>query len=233
METVRYKSAFNDSDTLNPRLYQHDFLHIKKLLDVLIQSIGFYLKDKESLEIVDIACGTKPYFPLFKGKAQEYIGLDIEKSKAVDIVSSAEKLPFADNQFDVALCTQALEHIRDYQAAVDEMYRTLKLNGIAFLSTIGVWEIHGAPHDYWRFTEWGLREVFNKYKEVEVIKNGGAVLCFFQILNIYLYKLNKYPLINLIAKLMTVINNLLGWHLDKLLEKHAFFVGNYLVVAKK
>lgn len=221
--------------SLRLKLYDLWFLSVNKKIDVLTLAIDRYLNDKKSLKIVDIACGTKPYYPLFKKKAKEYIGIDIDikKSEFVDIIGSAEKLPFVDNYFDVALSTQALEHIRDYQAAVDEMYRVLKPEGIAFLSTHGVSEIHGAPYDFWRFTEYGLREVFSGYKEVEIINNGGAVLCFFQILNTYLCKLGKYPVINLIVKFMIVMNNLLGWYLDKLLEKYDFYVVNYLVVAKK
>jgi ubiquinone/menaquinone biosynthesis C-methylase UbiE len=221
-------------DMLTPKFYDVYFLIERKLLNVLTQAIEIYM-DNKKIKIVDIACGTKPYFPLFKKRAKEYIGIDIDikKTEFVDIIGSAEKLPFVDSHFDVALSTQALEHIRDYRAAVDEMYRVLKPEGIVFLSTHGVWEVHGAPHDYWRFTEYGLKEVFKQYREVQIIKNGGAILCFFQIFNIYLYKLNKYPFINLIAKFLIVINNLLGWHLDKLLEKYDFFVVNYLVVAKK
>ena len=221
-------------NSLRLKLYDYGFLAVNKKIDILTRAIELYLNNKKNLKIVDIACGTKPYFPLFKNKADEYIGVDIDikKSEVSDIIGSAEKLPFVDNYFDVALSTQALEHIRDYKAAVDEMQRVLKPNGIAFLTTHGVSEIHGAPYDYWRFTEYGLREVFSGYKEVAIINNGGAVLCFFQIFNTYLWKL-KYPVINLIVKFMIVINNLVGWYLDKLLEKYDFYVVNYLVIAKK
>ena len=220
--------------SLRLKFYDSGFLAANKKIDVLTHAIELYLDDKQSLRIVDLACGTKPYFPLFKKKAKEYIGLDIDTKKAefVDVIASAEKLPFVDNCFDVALSTQALEHIRDYQAAVDEMRRVLRPDGVVFLTTHGVSEIHGAPYDYWRFTEYGLREVFRGYNEIHVTKNGGAVLCFFVICNTYLCKLGKYPL-NLIAKVAIMINNLLGWYLDMLFEKYDFFVVNYLIVAKK
>ena len=236
MHTVKkktYKNRFNSIDSLKLKLHELYFLTVNKKIDVLTQAIELYLNDKKKIKMADIGCGTKPYFPLFKEKTQEYVGIDVEKSETVDIVSSAEKLPVVDNCFDIVLSTQVLEHIRDYQAAISEIYRVLKPNGIVFLTTHGVWEIHGAPFDYWRFTKYGLKEVFTKFKEIEIINNGGAFLCFFQIFNTYLYKLNKYPLINLIVKVMIVINNLLGWYLDKLLEKYDFFVVNYLVVAKK
>lgn len=218
---------------VKPKWWDIYFLSVNKKIEVLTNSIKFYLENKKNLKILDVGCGSKPYFPLFKNFALEYIGIDIKKSEFVDIVASAESLPFADNYFDVVVSTQALEHIKNYQMAINEMFRVLKPNGIVFLTTHGVWEVHGAPYDYWRFTNYGLKEVFKQFKEVKIINNGGAVLCFFQVCNIYLKSLINIPIISLIIKGIILVNNLLGWYLDKLLERYNFFVINYLVVAKK
>lgn len=94
-------------------------------------------------------------------------------------------------------------------------------------------EVHGAPHDYWRFTQYGLKEVFRNFKKVEIINNGGAILCYFLILNTYLRRLGNIPIINLLVKFLITINNLLGWYLDKVFNKYDFYVVNYLVIAKK
>ena len=236
MKDVKFKSSFPGEDLLMPKFYQSGFLFSKSLLDALSSAINIYLNNNGStggLRIVDIACGTKPYYPLFQNITSEYIGIDINDSDYADKKADAADLPFPDFSFDVALSTQALEHIKDYQLAVNEMHRVLKSDGIAFLSTHGVMEIHGEPHDYWRFTQYGLKTVFKNFKEVKIINNGGAILCLFMILNTYIRRLNKIPLINILAKIIITVNNILGWYLDKLFSKYDFYVTNYLVVAKK
>jgi ubiquinone/menaquinone biosynthesis C-methylase UbiE len=50
------------------------------------------------------------------------------------VVAEAEKLPFKDNQFDVVLCYETIEHVRDPKKAVNEMRRVLKKKGKLILA---------------------------------------------------------------------------------------------------
>jgi ubiquinone/menaquinone biosynthesis C-methylase UbiE len=126
------KNNTNSGNLLKYKLYNFDYLVLKRLLCDFIHVVDFYLKDKKDLKIVDIGCGVKPYFHLFRDKAIEYTGVDIMKSETVDIVAPGEKLPLFDNYFDVAISTQVLEHTMGYQSAINEIYRVLKKDGIAF-----------------------------------------------------------------------------------------------------
>ena len=38
-----------------------------------------------------------------------------------------------------------------------QAYRVLKSGGFLVLTTPQTWGLHGAPHDYYRYTEYGLR----------------------------------------------------------------------------
>jgi SAM-dependent methyltransferase len=49
-------------------------------------------------------------------------------------VGSAMCLPFADQTFDKVICSEVLEHIPDYQAAIAEIYRVLKPQGLLAIS---------------------------------------------------------------------------------------------------
>jgi SAM-dependent methyltransferase len=227
-----FKSQYPGENLLDPKIYHSGYLFTRSLLDALQSAINTNLTGS-NYRIIDVACGTKPYYPLFMDIASEYTGLDINNSEYVDIIASAEDIPSDDNYDDIAVSTQALEHIKNYQAAIDEIHRVLKVNGHCFLSTHGVMEIHGAPHDYWRFTEYGLREIFKEFESVDIIKNGGAILCLFQVLNTYLRKLNNIPILNVMVKIVMLMNNIIGWNLDKLFFKYDFYTINYLVVAKK
>lgn len=48
-------------------------------------------------------------------------------------MGSVENLPYADNFFDVVVCTDVLEHVFDLNAAVSEIARTLKPGGVFIL----------------------------------------------------------------------------------------------------
>lgn len=53
--------------------------------------------------------------------------------------ASALALPFADNSFDKVICSEVLEHIDDYQAALREIGRVLKPGGLFCASVPRRW----------------------------------------------------------------------------------------------
>ena len=53
---------------------------------------------------------------------------------AVWCVGDAGRLPFADNSFDVVICSEVLEHLPDVDAALDEITRIVKPGGRFALS---------------------------------------------------------------------------------------------------
>lgn len=62
----------------------------------------------------------------------EYVTTDLE-SPLADVKADICNLPFPNNSFDVILCNHVLEHIKDDQKAMSELYRILKPNGWAIL----------------------------------------------------------------------------------------------------
>ncbi len=55
------------------------------------------------------------------------------------LAGNALTLPFADNQFDVIVCSEVLEHIPDYQQALTEITRILKPGGQLAVSVPRYW----------------------------------------------------------------------------------------------
>jgi SAM-dependent methyltransferase len=75
-----------------------------------------------------------------------------------DLVLDVRKMPeIADAAFDCVYCSGVLEHVDDFQAGLAEITRILRPGGILLLGLPFRQAIHGAPHDYWRFTEHGIR----------------------------------------------------------------------------
>ncbi|MDP3800118.1 MAG: methyltransferase domain-containing protein [bacterium] len=50
------------------------------------------------------------------------------------VVGSLESMPYADNFFDCIICTEALEHVSDYNVVIKEVFRVAKSGGYVVLS---------------------------------------------------------------------------------------------------
>jgi SAM-dependent methyltransferase len=111
--------------------------------------------------VLDVGCGHKPYQDWFTS-VSEYIGLDITTfENDPDILADGTILPFECNTFDNVVVFQVLEHIKNPRSLLDEIERILKPGGRLFLSTNQSWPLHEEPHDYYRYTRYGLRYLIN------------------------------------------------------------------------
>ena len=86
--------------------------------------------------VLDIACGTGDWLQVIAERNGVPSGIDIS-NEAIRVcrqrlasgtfeVGVAEKLPFADNSFDIVTCLGSLEHFLDQAAALREMVRVAK-----------------------------------------------------------------------------------------------------------
>ena len=88
-------------------------------------------------------------------------------------------LPFPDAHFDVLVTTKIImEHISEPEKVVREFARVLKPGGRAFVVAPLVRRQHQKPHDYFRYTEFGLRHLFSKagFRETEITHSNGAMV---------------------------------------------------------
>ena len=125
-------------------------------------------------DVLDIGGGEQNrYKKLFQ--YQTFTALDIRSGPKVDIVASAENIPLPDGSKDSVLSTQMLEHVKYPEKCVQEMYRVLRKGGHALITAPQWNELHSEPHDYWRYTKYGLIELFerNGFKLVEYEQRGG------------------------------------------------------------
>jgi SAM-dependent methyltransferase len=111
--------------------------------------------------LLDLGCGNAPYRPWFEPRTTRYVTADYPPVAAgVQVACNSESIPFASQTFDTLLCTQVLEHLPHPWLAAGEMARVLKPGGRLILSCPQYWCLHEIPHDYFRFTPYGLRVLF-------------------------------------------------------------------------
>lgn len=114
--------------------------------------------------VLDFGCGSKPYENLFTS-CSSYIGLDIESSNhnhensKVDIFYDGKLLPFANNAFDAVVSFQVFQHIFNLNEMLLEISRVIKPGGTLLISAPLTWDEHEQPHDFSRFTSFGIQRL--------------------------------------------------------------------------
>jgi SAM-dependent methyltransferase len=111
-------------------------------------------------KILDIGGSKKSgYHELIKGN-HTYTVSNINESYGVDeLFDAQERWPFDSNYFDGVLFINVLEHIYDYRAALGEAARVLKDGGRMVAVVPFMFNIHGSPNDFYRYTESALRNM--------------------------------------------------------------------------
>ena len=186
--------------------------------------------------VLDAGAGEGNYRDRFK--AQRYCGLDLgvgdgawDYSK-LDVLGDLSLLPFRDGAFDATLNVVTLEHVREPARVLEELGRVLAPGGRILLIAPHEWEEHQQPHDYFRYTRFGLRYLLERagFQDICVEPVGG----FFRLLSRRLFNALQFfpgPLA-LIAAIFFVPPALLLPLLDPLDKKRNFTLG-YICSARK
>jgi len=194
-------------------------------------------------KLLDFGCGTMPYRSLF-GSDCAYTGVDIapndaSASRRPDVVYyDGSKLPFPNSNFDSIFSTDVLEHVFEPDATLDELNRVLKKGGKMLLFVPFVWGEHEQPHDFGRYTSFGLAHLLCKHGfEIErASKSVPYIAALAQMLTVYLAQVlhtrNKY-LNQLLCAIFIAPVSLLGIVLSAILPKRDEFYIYNIVVARK
>lgn len=110
---------------------------------------------------LDLGAGASPYRGFMERSCDVVHTLDIEqRGGALTYVGDIQSMPQVPSaRYDTVLCSEVLEHIARPDVALAEIHRVLRPAGCMILSVPFLSRLHEEPHDYWRFTEHGLREL--------------------------------------------------------------------------
>ena len=190
--------------------------------------------------VLDVGCGHKPYEG-WLSKTASVVGIDVSPGPRVDVqIVPGQPWPLGDAEFDGVLCTQVVEHARDFEHVLAEIYRNLKPGGYLVLTVPFAYNVHDA-HDYRRFSVQGIRELFAERYEIIELKGQGGVGSTIGLLllnwieiTLNLSKIGRWlkGLALPLWILFSAFVNFWGWILDSLDHSRAFY-SNVVLVARK
>ena len=170
---------------------------------------------------------------------QAHIGVDhqdtLHDKSNIDRFGTAYDIPADDGEFDCALCTAVLEHLEEPEKALRECYRVLRSGGVAIYSVPFIWHLHEAPRDFYRFSKYGLKYLFEKvgFEIIEINALSGFWITFGQLFVYNIYRFNRGPLkfIPIIPVIGLIIQGI-SYLLDKI-DKTEQWTWMYMVIVRK
>jgi len=130
----------------------------------------FNFEIKNELKILDVGSGDKFLKDSFEKKGFLYQGIDI------DIIDfNNDQFTFANNSFDIVVSLAVIEHIKNTENFLNEIYRILKKGGFIFFSTPNWFYAYKNFYDDYThikpFTKKSLLQILSDYnfKDIHIV----------------------------------------------------------------
>lgn len=248
-------NAVRQEGTVNLSLFNYCFLVYFYLINE-IKKNAHYAKGI----LLDVGCGSSPFKSYFIPYIEKYLKHEHpEAAKShieYDYLSELAHISAPDKSFDTIVCFSVLEHVMEPFETIKEFNRVLKDDGIFIISVPQYWHLHEEPHDYYRFTKYGLRNKILEYgfdilhfnelgRSFATVGQAfcNAIVLMFDLNHVksifskkpspksIFYAIYMSPLILLSIVLIPIVN-LFFLILDKILGSPRDTIG-YFVIAKK
>ncbi|MDD3905377.1 MAG: class I SAM-dependent methyltransferase [Candidatus Omnitrophica bacterium] len=136
-----------------------------------------YVENKFVLEVgsMDINGSLRSFIESFA--PVEYIGVDMQKGPGVDLVCAAEDIvnKFGRNKFDLVICTEVLEHVKNWKKVIWNLKHVVKPGGIVVVTTRSKgFPNHSYPFDFWRYEISDIEHIFADFDIKVLEKDTGA-----------------------------------------------------------
>jgi SAM-dependent methyltransferase len=186
--------------------------------------------------VLDAGAGEGRFGEFFGG--QRYVSLDLGigdegwNYRGLDVIGDLHELPFRTSAFDACINIVTLEHVPEPRVVLTELCRTLRAGGRIFLAVPHQWEEHQQPHDFYRYTRYGLEYLLGKagFTDVHIEPVGG----FFRMLSRRLLNsLQFFPGVLWIPAAVFFAPPALALPLLDGLDRHRNFTLGYICTARK
>ncbi len=165
------RSAKYKQSILRPKLYDSVYMIRRSKIRVMTKLAGDLLEPGLAVGL-DVGCGTNAYKSLFSRFTDDFFGIDIATTPYIDVKGDIKQLPFKSASIDLITCNMTIEHVRNYESLINEIWRALKPGGVLMIDLPLMMELHG-EEDFWRFTKHSAKYLFKKFKILSVAPCGG------------------------------------------------------------
>jgi SAM-dependent methyltransferase len=186
---------------------------------------------------LDMGAGQLAWRNLLREHCGAYLSGDlVVANPQLDCVFDVRgRLPFADATFDTLFCCSVLEHLTEPWGAFSEIWRILAPGGAAIVTLPFVYNLHDEPHDYYRFTRYGIQHLAVKagFTLEEIVVNGGLFHLFFNVPSVFLSTLYARCGAPGLIRPTTRFWLALARKLDRVDRLSELFASNHIAVLRK
>jgi len=194
--------------------------------------------------LYDLGAGDSHYKDFFLESAQQYVAVDwtdsLHATNENITADLNQPLPIDADVADTVVSLSVLEHLREPQLMLTEAHRILKGGGAIVLQVPWQWSIHEAPHDYFRYTPYGLKTMFERagFEDIRVEPQAGFFTTVVLKCNYFTRRFAAGPapvrwLLTAIFSVFWFIGQVLAPLLDKLDRNWSLEAPGYFVTARK
>lgn len=143
------------------------------------------------------------------------VNVDIDIEREPDVIANVEMLPFSN--VDCITCIDVLEHVMSPQAAIDSIYRSLRVGGVAVISIPFIFGLHDEPHDYQRLTKYQIIRYARNFESISIENSNYFFVCIYVlIIRLINYKKIYVKIIGILFMILTLPLVPIVYLLDKL-----------------
>ena len=170
-------SAYEVLRDLLPRALRDYLLFFEASIERAVDAFSTSLP--AGARVLDAGAGEGQYSDRFA--RQKYTGVDLGIGDSawnyagLDAIADLLALPFPDGTFDAALNVVTLEHVKEPARVIEEIFRVLRHGGRLLIIVPHEWEQHQTPHDYFRYTRYGMQYLLERagFAEIVIEPVGG------------------------------------------------------------
>jgi 2-polyprenyl-3-methyl-5-hydroxy-6-metoxy-1,4-benzoquinol methylase len=163
----------------------------------------------------------------------QVVSLDIDAQRRPDLVGDICTYDFGEPRFDAVVMAETLEHVHSPQLALDNVRRALKDGGSLILTTPFIFPIHDRPHDYYRYTRYGLEYLLRDFRDVSVQERNSWTEAI-DVLGVRLIMDKNWPA-RILAPFLVLLA-FVRWPISFLISRVVrtdFITSGYVVTARK